>query len=126
MMNMKAVTPRVYAATDNGLRDGKPVFLAPAQWKDKLVEDDAERARRPDAAEPGRRQRGDVQEGMAALHRHPAKTLNVYILCDPANSKKKDSDRTAMAVIGDRRGAQQDPARRLRPQDEPRRALDRT
>lgn len=100
MIDMGAVKPRVYAATDNGLRDGNPVFLPKVSWEDKK--------RRQTTSVLAAQMLQNPAAGNSAIFDkawlkfmdiRPA-TLNVYILCDPASSKKKGSDRTAMPVIG--------------------------
>ena len=100
MIEMGAVKPRVYPATDNGLRDGKPVFLPDNVWADKKLKQTtstlaAQMLQNPAAGSAAIFQR----EWLRFMDIRPA-TLNVYILCDPASSKKKGSDRTAMPVIG--------------------------
>lgn len=100
MIEMGAVKPRIYPATDNGLRDGNPVFLLPATW--------AEKKRVMTTTVLAAQMLQNPAAGNAAIFDkawlkfmdiRPA-TLNVYILVDPASSKKKGSDRTAMYVIG--------------------------
>lgn len=100
MIEMGAVKPRVYAATDNGLRDGNPVFLPKVTWEEKK--------RRQTTGVLAAQMLQNPAAGNSAIFDkawlrfmdiRPA-TLNVYILCDPASSKKKGSDRTAMPVIG--------------------------
>lgn len=100
MIDMGAVKPRIYAATDNGQRDGNPVFLPPAVWEDKKRKQTtsvlaAQMLQNPAA---GNNAIFD-KDWLKFMDIRPA-TLNVYILCDPASSKKKGSDRTAMPVIG--------------------------
>ncbi len=100
MIEMGAVKPRIYPATDNGQRDGNPVFLPLATWEEKK--------RLMTTSVLGAQMLQNPAAGTAAIFQkewlrfqdvRPA-TLNVYILCDPASSKKKGSDRTAMPVIG--------------------------
>ena len=100
IIEMGAVKPRIYPATDNGLRDGKPVFLPDNVWADKKLKQTtstlaAQMLQNPAAGSAAIFQR----EWLRFMDIRPA-TLNVYILCDPASSKKKGSDRTAMPVIG--------------------------
>ena len=100
MIEMGAVKPRIYPATDNGLRDGNPVFLPPATWNEKkkvmtTAVLAAQMLQNPAAGTAAIFQK----EWLRFMDIRPA-TLNVYILCDPASSKKKGSDRTAMPVIG--------------------------
>ncbi len=95
-----ALKVRIYAATDNGLMDGQPVFLSPAAWADK-------RLKQSDAVIACQQLQNPAAGTQAMFHKdwlrfidiRPA-TLNVYIMCDPANSKKKESDNTAFAVVG--------------------------
>lgn len=100
MIDMGAVIPRVYAATDNGLRDGKPVFLSDEVWADKLKKQTtsvlaAQMLQNPAAGNAAIFNK----DWLKFMDIRPA-TLTAYILCDPASSKKKGSDKTAIAVIG--------------------------
>jgi hypothetical protein len=100
MLDMLAVTPRVYPATDNGLPDGNPVFLTPEVWAEKRRKQissvlAAQMLQNPAAGNEATFKK----EWLRFLDIRPA-TLNVYILCDPASSRKKGSDSTAIPVIG--------------------------
>ena len=100
MLDMGAVIPRVYAATDNGLRDGKPVFLSQAVWEDKKKKQTtsvlaAQMLQNPAAGNAAIFNK----DWLKFMDIRPA-TLTIYILCDPASSKKKGSDKTAIPVIG--------------------------
>lgn len=95
-----AIKPRIYPATDDGTPTGKPVFLT--------VEQLAEIRRRQPSAIFAAQQLMNPAAGLEAMFRkewvrftdiRPA-TLNVYIMCDPASSRKKTSDRTAMLAVG--------------------------
>lgn len=100
MIERKALKPRIYPATDNGTPDGRLVLLTRATWKDKLSKQTmatvaAQLLQNPTAG--GNRMFPDA--GLRFSDIRPA-TLCVYIMCDPASSKKKGSDRTAIPVIG--------------------------
>lgn len=91
---------RVYAATDNGLPDGNPVFLTPEAWAAKKSTMGpsilaAQMLLNPAAGNEAMFRK----EWLRFLDIRPS-TLNIYILCDPAHSRKKESDNTAFAVIG--------------------------
>jgi hypothetical protein len=91
---------RVYPATDNGTATGKPVFLSRSAWADKKTQADPATLACQQLMNPAAgKQAMFRKEWLSFLDVRPA-TLNVYIMVDPANSKKKDSDNTAMAVIG--------------------------
>lgn len=100
MLDMGAVTPRIYPATDNALPGGNPVFLSPEVWAEKRRKQissvlAAQMLQNPAAGNEATFKR----EWLRFSDIRPA-TLNVYILCDPASSKKKGSDSTAIAVVG--------------------------
>jgi phage terminase large subunit-like protein len=101
MMRRQAVRPRIHPATEDGTPGGHPVLLTVGELSDRRramgpwsfasqmllnpVADEisgfkVEWLQTHDSAEPG--------------------GLNVYILVDPANAKKKSSDYTAVWVIG--------------------------
>ena len=95
-----ALKVRIYAATDNGLMDGTPVFLSPAAWADKRLKQSeaviaCQQLQNPAAGT----QAMFSKDWLKFIDIRPS-TLNVYIMCDPANSKKKESDNTAFAVVG--------------------------
>lgn len=100
IMDKGALKPRIFPATDDGTLDGKPVFLSPESW--------AEKKRKQTLATLAAQMLQNPSAGAMAMFKkewlrftdiRPA-TLNVYILVDPASSRKVGSDRTAMAVIG--------------------------
>lgn len=100
MLERKALKPRIYPATDNGSPTGRLVLLTDETWKDKLrkqtmVTVAAQLLQNPTAG--GNRMFPD--SGLRFIDIRPA-TLCVYIMCDPASSKKKGSDRTAIPVVG--------------------------
>ena len=99
MMDMGAVVPRVYAATDNGLRDGKPVFLSPAVWADKLKKQTTSVLAAQMLQNPAAGNAAIFNKDWLRFQDIRPATLNIYILCDPASSKKKGSDKTAIPVV---------------------------
>ena len=100
ILEMKALQSRIHAATDNGLPDGTPVFLSAEAWAEKKLKQlpsiiAAQMLQNPAAGNEAMFRK----EWLSFAEVRPA-TLNVYILCDPASSRKKNSDNTAIAVIG--------------------------
>lgn len=100
MMERNSAIPRVYAATDSGTEEGRPVFLSDEAWRMKrrdLIPAvlAAQMLQNPAAAG----QAMFDHKWRRYIDIRPA-TLNVYILCDPAGSKKVGSDNTAIAVLG--------------------------
>jgi len=91
---------RIYPATEDGTVDGRPVFLPQAVWEEKIRTQGlgvlaAQMLQNPAAGA----QAMFKKDWLRFADVRPA-TLNVYILADPASSRKKGSDRTAIAVIG--------------------------
>lgn len=102
IMKRGSAKPRIYAATDNGSLEGKPLLLTRTELNRK------------------RRDMGPYVFGCQMLqnpkanimmgfdlawikyykHHNNGDGLNLYIVVDPANEKKKKSDYTAMKVIG--------------------------
>lgn len=100
LLDDKILKPRIYPATDDGLPTGKPVFLSQEAWDEKRKNQGpaiiaAQMLQNPSAGNEAMFRKewlrfADVRPG----------TLNVYIMVDPAHSKKKGSDNTAMSVVG--------------------------
>ena len=95
-----ALKLRIYPATDNGLADGAPVFLTPEAWADKKLKQSASTLACQQLMNPAAGNQAMFRkEWLEFIDIRPS-ILNVYILVDPAHSKKKDSDNTGIAVIG--------------------------
>lgn len=95
-----ALKVRIYPATDNGMPDGKPVFLSEAAWADKKLKQGAATIACQMLQNPAAGSEAMFNKDWLSFIDIRPSTLNVYITVDPANSKKKGSDNTAMAVIG--------------------------
>ena len=100
IIEKQALKVRLYPATDNGLPNGKPVFLTDAAWADKKLKQGPATIACQQLMNPAAGNEAMFRkEWLSFIDIRPA-TLNVYIMVDPAHSKKKGSDNTAMAVIG--------------------------
>lgn len=97
----QAATPRIHAATDDGTAAGRPVFLTQEELAEKMQQGSyvfaCQQLLNPKA------------EGTQCFFRSQMRfysampsisDLNLYIVVDPANAKKKKSDYTAAWVIG--------------------------
>lgn len=97
----KAVKPRVYAATDDGTFDGKPVFLRPEVWEKKKAESSAATIAAQQLQNPSAGKEQEMKPEWLRPYEVRPRTLNVYILCDYAGSRASTgSSRTAIAVVG--------------------------
>jgi phage terminase large subunit-like protein len=103
IIKREAAVPRVYPATDNGKADGVPMFLSQAALDEKKKQGSyifsCQQLLNPIAEEDQtfrnewKRFWNPAQEGWEGM--------NVYILVDPAGSKKrKNNDFTSMWVVG--------------------------
>jgi len=100
-MEREAAIPRIYPATDNGTTGGKSIFFD----EEVLAAKRREMGSFTFATQMLQDPRADSIQGFkeADLRFWPAlhyNHLNVYLLFDPANEKKKRSDYTAAFVIG--------------------------
>lgn len=100
IMDRGALKVRIYPATDNGLPEGRPVFLTEAAWADKKLKQGASTLACQMLQNPAAGKQAMFRKEWLEFADVRPSTLNVYIMVDPAHSKKKDSDNTAIAVIG--------------------------
>lgn len=101
MMTRGIVTPRIYPATADGTVSGEPVFLSrealakkrramgPYTFGCQMLQD-------PKADEV----QGFKEDWLKYWKGGNTNGLNLYLLCDPASAKKRDSDYTCMMVLG--------------------------
>jgi hypothetical protein len=100
VLDRHAAIPRIHAATDDGTKEGKPVFFSEGYWQTKLTDQSdatiaCQMLQNPIAGQQAMFDVKDLQ-----YYEIRPKTLNVYIMVDPARSQKKDSANTAMVVLG--------------------------
>ncbi|MGH2721616.1 MAG: hypothetical protein ACRDJO_08440 [Actinomycetota bacterium] len=100
MLERKAVKPRLHPATDDGTIAGKPVFLSQAAWEELLGASSDATIACQQLQNPTAGMQATFRVEWLRRYEVRPKTLNVYIMCDPASSQKKDSCNTAIAVIG--------------------------
>ena len=95
-----ALKPRVYAATHNGQRDGRPVLFTPKEWEKRLLRNTDNDIACQYLQNPlsGQQRMFNIED--LQIYEIRPSTLAVYIMCDPARSKKKESADTAMIVVG--------------------------
>ena len=104
LMHRGTANPRVYAATKDGRADGEPVFLTAESLRQKRQDMgeytfSCQMLQNPVADES----QGFKREWLryhTGFNESALKGMNIYILVDPANSKRKSSDYTAVWVIG--------------------------
>lgn len=101
IMDRGSAVPRIHAATDNGEEDGEPVFMD----KDTLMKKRRDQGPFTFSCQQLQNPSADKVQGfkiewLQYWKAKDYKSLNLYLICDPASEKKKSSDYTAMAVIG--------------------------
>lgn len=100
ILERKALKPRIHAATANGLATGVPVLFSQELLAAKrIVQGPATFACQMLQNPAAGKQAMFQKDWLSFMDVRPA-TLNVYIMGDPANSKKRDSDNTAISVVG--------------------------
>lgn len=101
ILSRGSAKPRIYPATIDGSMEGDPV-LKPKEYLDKLRRDQGpytfscQMLQNPRADET----QGFRREWLRFYDGSDGSGMNLYILCDPAGEKKKDSDYTVFVVIG--------------------------
>lgn len=100
IIERKAAIPRIYPATHNGLANGRPVLFSPKVWADKKIKQlESDIACQMLLNPLAGTQRYFDPDNLQVYETRPA-VLMAYLTVDPARSKKKDSDHTAMVVQG--------------------------
>lgn len=100
ILNRGALKPRVYPATKDGTRDSEPVLFTQEEWDKRLLKHtDSDIACQYLQNPLSGQQRMFNIEDLQVYEVRP-EVMAVYIMCDPARSKKKDSANTAIMVVG--------------------------
>ena len=101
LLDRKALRPRVYAATDDGTISGKPIFLTREVWDKKVADSSLFTIACQQLQNPNEGGGRELEPEWLRTYDLRPETLNVYILCDYAGSRKTTgSSNTAMAVVG--------------------------
>jgi len=100
LINRGVFKPRVYPATEDGTLDGKPVLLTPEEWETKKRESSPFTVACQMLCNPIAGEEQEFKPEWVRRWEIRPETLNVAVLVDPANSKKKGACNTAFAVVG--------------------------
>ena len=98
IMEKGVLKVRVYPATKDGTPDGKPVLWSQEEWTRKKITQGPAVTACQNLLNPSAGRQGFFDEADIQLYEIRPMTVNIYIVIDPARSKKKDSDKTAMVV----------------------------
>lgn len=103
IMRRKAAIPRIYGGTDDGTENGTPFIWT----KERMAQKRRDMGPYTFGCQILQNPTADKNQGFRRewIRRYDAGRsaeggMNKYLLCDPANAKKKDSDYTTMGVIG--------------------------
>jgi phage terminase large subunit-like protein len=99
IMERGILRARLFPATHDGTLNGKPVFLPVKVWEEKKITQRTQIAAQMLQNPAAGNEAMFRKEELKFIDIRPA-TLNVYIMVDPASSKKKNSDSTVISVIG--------------------------
>jgi predicted phage terminase large subunit-like protein len=101
LMKNEVVKPRIYKATKSGVYPGEPVFLTEEELALKRKKQGPYIFNTQMLQDPvADKAMGFKQEWLRDYESIKPTGFNIYILADPANSKKKSSDYTVFNVIG--------------------------
>jgi hypothetical protein len=100
ILQRAAVKPRIHTATHNGQMDGMPVFLTDERWEEIKKTTSTYTVACQQLLNPIAGSDVAFQEEWWSEWEIRPYTMNAYLMVDPASSKKKESNRTAMAVVG--------------------------
>ncbi|MEP6601370.1 MAG: hypothetical protein ABJB49_06105 [Nitrospirota bacterium] len=100
IIDKKTLDVRIHAATDDGSRTGNPVFLTREALDEKLAKQPSHIFASQMLQNPAAGTEAMFDLAWLRFSDIRPATLNVYIMCDPAGSKKKGSDNTAISVVG--------------------------
>lgn len=95
-----AAKPRKYPATIDGEPDGKPVLLSPEYLYDKFISTDTYTFACQYLLDPTKGGSRRFEIDWFRRWNPDPRGMNIYIIVDAANAKRKKSDYTAMWVIG--------------------------
>jgi hypothetical protein len=100
MIARGSVKVRIYPATDDGTLQGKPVLLTREQWAEKKRGQLASTIACQLLLNPqaGGERMFDITQ--VARYETRPRMLTVYVMCDPAHSKREGSDETAFIAVG--------------------------
>ena len=95
-----ALKARIYPATHDGTKDGHPVYFTRKEWKKRILNNTDNDIACQYLQNPlsGQARMFDIED-LQYYEIRPS-TLSVYVMCDPARSKKKGSANTAIVVVG--------------------------
>ena len=100
ILQRAAVKPRIHPATDNGQMDGNPIFLTKERWEEIKKTTSTYIVACQQLLNPIIGSDVSFKDEWWREWEIRPYTLNVYIMCDPAHSRKRASNRTAVAVVG--------------------------
>ena len=100
MIKRQAAKPRLYPATDNGKIDGNPVYMTPEKWDELKRKTSLKTIACQQLLNPAEGAETTFDPAWIRTYEVRPLTLNVYIVVDPARTKKRTSDRTAIMVVG--------------------------
>lgn len=100
IMRRSAMTPRIYQVSDNGDKNGPLVLFSKERWADIMLNSTDSDIASQYMQDPlsGNQRMFDI--GYIREYEARPEAINVYILIDPARSKKKGSADTAMIAVG--------------------------
>lgn len=101
ILDQGRIEPRIHPATDDGTPTGEPVLFSREFLENKRTDQGpyifaCQQLLNPVADEA----QGFKEEWIKYYGGSSGEGMNIYILCDPANEKKKNSDYTVFWVIG--------------------------
>jgi len=100
ILQRAAVKPRIHTATHNGQMDGIPVFLTQERWEEIKKTTSTYTVACQQLLNPIAGSDVSFMDDWWREWEVRPYTLNAYMMVDPASSKKKESNRTAIAVVG--------------------------